>query len=164
MNKSCSIIIAWEELVIGVHSQTRRNNCIQLQDIRITYFVSSWSKNCPENMLKTTCRNALKRLRIACTACVLWIDGIEVGTWLCICKGGSSIGILLKIRCKTKCDKTLPARKVYMQNKENTGLITCIYASWRFNASSYYVHLSCRKDSMWNSSLQCIFWFLQTKT
>ena len=55
-------------------------------------------------------------------ACVLWIDGIEVGTWLCICKGGSSIGILLKIRCKTKWDKTLPARKVYMRNKENTGL------------------------------------------
>ena len=114
-------------------------------------------------MLNTTCRNALKRLRIACMACVLWIDGIEVGTWLCICKGGSSIGILLKIRCKTKWDKTLRKGKVFMQNKQNTGLITCIYASWKFNASSYYAHLSCGKDSMWNSSLQCIFWFFANK-
>ena len=57
-------------------------------------------------MLNTSCRNGFKRSRIACTACVLWIDGIEVGIWLCICIGGSSIGILLKIRCKTKCDKT----------------------------------------------------------
>ena len=67
-------------------------------------------------------------------ACVLWIDGIEVGTWLCICKGGSSIGILLKIRCKTKCDKTLPARKVYMRNKEN--MATCTDEFLRFNISN----------------------------
>ena len=67
-------------------------------------------------------------------ACVLWIDGIEVGTWLCICKGGSSIGILLKIRCKTKCDKTLPARKVDMRNKEN--MATCTDEFLRFNISN----------------------------
>ena len=52
--------------------------------------------------------------------CVLWIDGMEVGTWLCICKGGSSIGILLKIRCKTKCYKT----RLYQQER-------CTCETWK---------------------------------
>ena len=80
-------------------------------------FFLSW------NMFKTTCRNGLKRLRIACTACVLWIDVTDDGSWLCICKGGSTIGIVLKIRCKTKCDKTLQAGKVYIENSENNRLL-----------------------------------------
>ena len=47
--------------------------------------------------------------------------------------GVSSIGIVLKIRCKTKCDKTLPAGKVYMQHQENAGLVAPAGEYWRFN-------------------------------
>ena len=94
------------------------------------------------NMLNTTCRNALKRLRIAWPTCVLWIDGIEVGTWLCICKGGSSIGILLKIRCKTKCDKTLPARKVYMRKQGKHGYLHW----WIFKIQYFQPTKPCKKN------------------
>ena len=132
--------------MIRVHCQTGRNSCKTSEYSRSSIhgprLFLSW------NMFKTTCRNGLKRLRIACTACVLWIDVTNDGSWLCICKGGSTIGIVLKIRCKTKCDKTLRAGKVYIENSENNILAQVnIKDSISANKQSTVKTLQVKKDS-----------------